>query len=77
MALYEFRNKITGITFEEIISYDKRDQYLLDNPELELIITPPHLGDPVRLGIRRTDQGFKEVMQKIHSTTPGSQLNIK
>jgi hypothetical protein len=37
----------------------------------------PSLGDPVRLGIRKVDNGFKEVMQKIHHNNPGSNLNQK
>lgn len=34
----------------------------------------PALGDPVRLGIRRIDNGFKETLQRIDSLTPGSTL---
>ena len=37
----------------------------------------PSLGDPVRLGITKADNGFKEVLQKIHANNPGSNLNQK
>ena len=40
----------------------------------KVILTAPTFGDPVRLGIRRPDNGFKEVLQKIHDKTPGSTL---
>lgn len=40
----------------------------------KVILTAPTLGDPVRLGLRRPDNGFKEVLQKIHDKTPGSTL---
>ena len=40
----------------------------------KVILTAPTLGDPVRLGIRRPDNGFKEVLQKIHDKAPGSTL---
>ena len=41
----------------------------------KVMLTAPTLGDPVRLGIRRLDNGFKEVLQKIHVKTPGSNIN--
>lgn len=38
----------------------------------------PSLGDPVRLGIRKIDGGFKEVLQRIHAANgPASTLNSK
>lgn len=34
----------------------------------------PTLGDPVRLGLKKPDEGFKDVLRRIHERTPGSQL---
>ena len=41
----------------------------------KVMLSPPALGDSVRLGIRRPDDGFREVLQKIHESTPHS--NVK
>jgi putative FmdB family regulatory protein len=41
----------------------------------KVMLTAPALGDPVRLGFRRPDGGFQEVLQKIHQNVPGSNLN--
>lgn len=41
----------------------------------KIIAGAPAIGDPVRLGIRRPDGGFKEVLQKIHEKVPGSNIN--
>jgi hypothetical protein len=30
--------------------------------------------DPVRVGVRKRDTGFKNVLQQIHERTPGSDL---
>jgi putative FmdB family regulatory protein len=38
-------------------------------------ITAPMICDPVRVGVRKMDTGFREVLQKIHSRAPGSTLN--
>ena len=41
----------------------------------KILLAAPGLGDPVRLGLMKPDNGFKEVLQKIHEKTPGSTLN--
>lgn len=76
MPLYEFRNKTTGEMFEKMMSISAKAEYLKENPDIESVISSaPPLMDPVAIGVRRTDQGFKEVLQRIHEKTPGSQLN--
>lgn len=39
--------------------------------------TPLSVGDPVRLGIRRPDGGFNEVLSKIHNANYKSNLSDK
>jgi len=75
MPLYDFRNKDTGETIEKMMSISAKEEYLKENPHMESLLGMPPLIDPVRLGIRTTDAGFKEVLQRIHEKTPGSQLN--
>jgi len=76
MPTYTFRNKETGEQYDKFMSIAAREELLNSDLNLETIITSaPALGDPVRLGITKTDNGFKEVLQKIHSKTAGSQLN--
>lgn len=76
MPTYSFRNKETGEIFDEFMSISAREQYLIDNPHLETTLTTaPAVCDPTRIGVAKKDTGFKEVLQKIHSRAPGSQLN--
>ena len=74
MPTYEFRNKDTGEVHEQFLSFAGRQQYLKENPNLEVTITqaPAFVGDHV---VIKKDTGFKEVLQKIHEKTPGSVLN--
>ena len=74
MPTYEFRNKETGEVIEVFMKMTAKEQYLIDNPHLEQTITqaPASTGDHVAI---KKDTGFKEVLQKIHEKTPGSQLN--
>lgn len=74
MPTYAFRDKTTGEVHERFLSFTGRDEYLAQNPNLEVTITqaPAFVGDHVTI---KKDSGFKEVLQKIHEKTPGSQLN--
>lgn len=77
MPTYTFRNKDTGEVFDKLMSWKSREDYLSNNPELEPIIGSPGIGDPVRLGVRRNDDGFREVLSKIHHSNYKSNLKDK
>ena len=74
MPSYDFRNKDTGEVFGRFMKIAEKEQYLIDNPNIEqaLLSAPAFTGDHV---VIKKDTGFKEVLQKIHEKTPGSQLN--
>ena len=65
MPTYSFRNKETGEEFDEIMSISKLDQYKIDNPNLEQLLGTPPLGDPVRLGMKKPDDTFRDILKQI------------
>lgn len=77
MPTYLFRDTDTGEVFEKVMRISELDTYKEQNPTHERYYdgVAPGLADPVRVGARKMDSGFKEVLQKIHEKTPGSQLN--
>ena len=76
MPTYVFRNKETGEQFEQIMKISEFDSFRADNPQLETVIQAVAFGDPTKLSSsRKFDSGFKEVLQKIHERSPGSELN--
>jgi len=76
MPTYVFRNKETGEQFEKTMKIAEFDSFRADNPQLETVIQAVAFGDSHKLsGSRKYDTGFKEVLQRIHEKTPGSQLN--
>ena len=77
MPTYTFRNKDTKEIYDKIMSWNSREEYLKENPNLETIIGAPAMGDVVRLGIRKPDQGFNEVLSKIHAANYKSNLSDK
>lgn len=74
MPTYEFVNKQTGKVEEHVMRIAELDAFKQANPHLEKIITqaPAFAGDHITI---KKDTGFKEVLQKIHERTPGSQLD--
>ena len=77
MPLYSFRNTETGETHDKLMTWDDREQYLSNNPALEVIIGAPAVGDSVRLGIRKPDDGFREVLSKSGAANYKSNLSDK
>ena len=76
MPTYVFRNKETGEQFEQVMKMSELDSFRADNPQLETVIQAVAFGDPTKLTTtRKFDSGFKEVLQKIHERSPGSELN--
>jgi predicted nucleic acid-binding Zn ribbon protein len=76
MPTYVFRNKETGEQFDKIMKMSELDTFRQENPQLETVIQSVAFGDPTKLtSSRKFDTGFKEVLQRIHEKTPGSQLN--
>lgn len=76
MPTYSFRNKQTGEIFDQVMRIAEREEFLEKNPHLETVITgaPAFTGDHISV-VKKHDTGFKEVLQRIHEKTPGSQLN--
>ena len=77
MPTYTYRNIKTGEVFDKIMKIAEKEQFLLDNPDLESIIGAPAMGDSVRLGIRRPDDGFREVLSKMSDANYKSNLRGK
>lgn len=76
MPTYVFRDKETNEQFEKIMKISELDKFREENPKLETVIQAVVFGDPTKLtSSRKFDTGFKEVLQRIHEKTPGSELN--
>jgi hypothetical protein len=74
MPTYEFQNKETGERFEKWMYMAEREKFLAEHPELEQIHTKG-INAVSGVGLK-VPSGFKDVLQKIHTETPGSRLNI-
>lgn len=77
MPMYTFKNNETGEVFDKLMTWDNRQIYLEQNPMLEVVMGAPAMGDSVRLGVRKNDDGFREVLSKIHAANYKSNLSSK
>ena len=65
MPNYTFYNK--ELEEETIISMPmaELDSFLLSNPHLQQVMTATAIADPTRLGMRKPDSGFRDVLKRV------------
>ena len=73
MPTYTFENTDTGDRFDKIMSMAERQEYLENNLNIkQLIVKPPSIGDSVRLGLKKPDDAFRDVLKNVKKHHPGS-----
>ncbi len=66
MPIYSMRDNTTLEEFEVNMKYSDLEEYLKQNPNIQQIFTKfPATGDPARLGIKRIDDGFRDVLKNV------------
>lgn len=70
MPRYTFKDTSTGEFFYDYMSVSERDEYLEKNPHISQTLCTPGIGDSVRLGVRRPDNGFHEALSKVKQAHP-------
>tara|TARA_Y100000310_G_scaffold334748_2_gene415172 strand:+ start:2475 stop:2711 length:237 start_codon:yes stop_codon:yes gene_type:complete len=77
MPTYLFHNTETGEEYEEFMTISERNVFVKDNPHItQLVNGAPAIGDPMRLGVTRIDDGFKNRLQEIKRHHPLATFNI-
>ena len=81
MPNYDMKNKDTGEVKQYTMSYTKLDEFLVENPNLEMYHSAsnlPVMSDGLRLstpGIGKPDSGFeKYVINRMKETIPGNTM---
>ena len=73
MPLYDFEDTKTGEQFELQLKISEKDEFLKANPNLKQLIGTPMIVGGVD-GLRKPDEGFNEVLQKIGEQNPQTPL---
>ena len=78
MPTYTFYDEKSGIEWTEFLSIADRTKFLEDNPHIIQAIVPVAIVGDHLMGVGpKTDEGFKENMQRIAQAHPGSPLDQK
>lgn len=70
MPSYTFRNKETNEVWVDSMSIDQKQEYLNNNKDIEQVLVPVAFGDSVRMGVRKPDSNFRDVLKEIKKHHP-------
>lgn len=73
MPTYVFTNVETGETWEEFCSFSRREE-ILQNPNIQQLVTAPALISGVGGLTHKTDSGFNDMLNRIAVANPNSAL---
>lgn len=78
MPIYSMKNLETQEEFEINLKYSDLEQYLKDNPDIKQIFTKfPGMVDPVRIGVRKTDEGFKDALREVRAHHKHNTIDVR
>lgn len=64
MPTYSFRNTETGEVFDKFMKISEREQYLIDNPVFETVMTAPGVNGELTSRMK-PDGGFRDLLKDI------------
>lgn len=68
MSLYSIKDTETDEVFEVSLKSSELENYLSENPSFKQVFTKfPGVVDPTRLGIKKPDDGFRDVLKTVKS----------
>lgn len=78
MPIYTFKNLKTGDIFDKELKISERELFLQENKDLkQLLIQAPRIVDPVRIGVKKHPDSFKDLMKTIRNKSGGDKTKIK
>lgn len=75
MPVYVFKNVETDEFHEKLMSFSAREEYLKENPNLISVPAIASVGDPVRMGMQKPAEGYRDLLKTIKSKHRGSTIN--
>lgn len=75
MPTYSFRDETTQEVFDKLMSIAAKETYLAENPHLKQVFTGAGflgIGDPVRLGLKKPDAAFRDILKNAKKEHRGS-----
>jgi CO dehydrogenase/acetyl-CoA synthase delta subunit len=77
MPRYTLKNTETGEIYDVDMKIAEKEEHLKENPHLtQLLLKFPGVVDSVRIGVTKTDAGFRDVLHKVKSAHKHSTIEI-
>ena len=68
MPNYSIKDTNTDDIFEVSLKYSELESYLANNPHFKQVFVKfPATADPTRVGVKRPDDGFRDVLKEVKS----------
>ena len=77
MPIYQYKNEETGEVSDKFMSISDMEQFEIDNPHMKKMIQPVAFGDSMRMGVRKTDDSFNDLMKNIKKNNAGSTIKTR
>ena len=77
MPAYKFKHTETEEIVTHYLTIKEREEFLEANPQYKQVLAAPSYGDSVRLGVRRHDDNFNDVLKKVKSHHRGSTIQTR
>jgi|AACY02.15.fsa_nt_gi hypothetical protein len=74
MPTYKFMNKESQEEFDVVMSYSELENFINENPNLQQVFIL-NIADPTRLGLRKPDSAFRDILKNVKKTNKGSNVN--
>lgn len=66
MPTYSFKDENTLEEFEKVMSNSERELFLEENPHIKQTFTKfPGVVDPARVGVKKPDDNFRDVLKNV------------
>lgn len=75
MPTYTFKNRTTGDEWTTVITMAEREEVLSDPNIMQLVVNAPSLASVERLGMKKPDREFRDMVSYIKKRNPGSTIN--
>lgn len=75
MANYTFYDTEADREFDVTMPMSELDEYKARHPHLQQVIKTVNIADPTRLGLKKPDSGFRDVLNKVKKAHPRGNVN--
>lgn len=65
LPTYNFYNKKTKKEETHFLTLSELDTFIAENTHLQQCVSSPAIADPTRLGLKKPDGGFRDVLKRI------------